>query len=273
MPFLTTNDGTSLFYKDWGSGSPVVFAHSWSLSSQMWQYQMLHLAEHGQRCVALDRRGHGRSDQPWDGYDIDTLADDLAALLDRLDLRGVTLVGHSTGTCEVVRYLSRHGADRVARIVLVSCVTPFMLKTPDNPDGFDVSVFEDSRALWHRDFPLWVAEVAGPFSGVGLPGNQISPALVDAGIADARTVSTRAMIEISHTITETDFRAEMREITVPALVIHGGEDMFNPLDLCGRRSAELIPDSRLEVYEDGPHGLHLTHLDRLNADLLDFVTR
>ncbi|QBS42438.1 alpha/beta fold hydrolase [Nocardia sp. CS682] len=271
MPYITTGDDVQLFYMDWGSGAPVVFTHSWSLSSAMWQYQMIPLAEQGLRCVAYDRRGHGRSDQPWDGYDFDTLADDLAAVLERLDLHGVTLVGHSTGTPEIVRYLARHGSARIAKIVLVSSALPLLMKTPDNPDGFEAAELEQMHALWPIDFPRWVREVAEPFFGVGLPGNEISRDLLEWSVADTHSVSVRAMMCLAHPVTETDHRDDMRRIDVPALVIHGAADAFNPVGLCGRQTAALIPDSRLKVYDNGPHGLHLTHRDQLTGDLLEFI--
>ncbi|MCX5206178.1 alpha/beta hydrolase [Streptomyces sp. NBC_00237] len=274
MAHFTTEDGTRLYYKDWGprTGTPVVFTHSWSLSSEMWNYQMAHLAEQGLRCIAYDRRGHGRSEQPWEGYDFDTLADDLASLMDHLDLTDVTLVGHSTGTGEVARYLTRHGSARVGKAVLVSTLTPLLRQSADYPEGVPGSVFDDMRAQIGKDIPGWVDAIAGPFFGEGTPGVTVSKALVDWSVWDTRPVSVRAMLELSRTMSETDFREELTGITVPTLVVHGGADAFNPVDLCGRGTAKLIPGSVLKVYENGPHGLHLTHMDQLNADLLEFAT-
>ncbi|MFE3794748.1 alpha/beta fold hydrolase [Nocardia tengchongensis] len=271
MPYIAVTEDLNLFYKDWGSGNPAVFLHSWSLSSAMWQYEMARLADRGVRCVAYDRRGHGRSDQPWGGYDFDTLADDLAAVLDQLDLREVTLVGHSTGTAEIVRYLARHGSERIARIALVSSALPYMTKTPDNPLGSEPDSFDALRAMWSVDVPAWIRAVSEPFFGVGLPGVTISTALIDWTVADADAVSTNAMLGLSHSVTETDHRDDLRAIDVPTLVIHGADDPFNPVDLCGRLTAELIPGSELKIYENASHGLHLTHMDQLGNDLLEFI--
>ncbi|MBF6064797.1 alpha/beta hydrolase [Nocardia terpenica] len=270
MPYLSA-DSVDLFYRDWGTGAPVVFTHTWALSSAMWQYQAAALADRGLRCVTYDRRGHGRSDQPGGGYDFDTLADDLATVIERLDLRDVTLVGHSTGTGEIVRYLARHGSDRVARIVLVSSALPFMLRTPDNPDGLPMAAWDEMRAQWRTDFAAWARRVAEPLFGVGLPGISISRALIDWSTADSHATSVKAMLDLSHAVSETDHRADLRAIAVPALVIHGAADEFNPLPLCGELTASLIPDSRLKVYDNGPHGLYLTHREQLTADLLEFI--
>ncbi|MGH2589034.1 MAG: alpha/beta fold hydrolase, partial [Dehalococcoidia bacterium] len=259
-------DHTSLFYKIWGAGNPVVFVHSWALNADMWQYQMVHLAGLGVRCITYDQRGHGRSDQPGGGYDFDTLADDLAAVIDHLDLHEVTLIGHSMGGGEIVRYLSRHGAGRIARLALIAPTTPFLLKTADNPDGVDKSLFEHARAAWRRDFPKWLMDNARPFV---VP--ETSPEMVHWVAGLMQQCSLKAAIDLNHAVTETDFRAEMPAITVPTLIIHGDADVSAPLDLTGRRSAHLIPDSRLTVYEGAPHGLMFTHIDHLNDDLRAFI--
>ncbi|QIS09672.1 alpha/beta fold hydrolase [Nocardia arthritidis] len=271
MPHITVNDNVELFYRDWGVGAPIVFTHTWALSSAMWQYQAMALAEQGLRCVTYDRRGHGRSDQPWDGYEFDTLADDLATVIERLDLHEVTLVGHSTGTAEIVRYLARHGSARVARIVLVSSALPLMLQTPDNPAGIPMAAWEEMRAQWRTDFPAWTHQVADPLFTVAGSASSISPALVEWSKADSNATSVKAMLDLSHAVSETDHRADLRRIDVPALVIHGGADEFNPLGLCGEPTADLIPDSRLKVYDNAPHGLYLTHMAELTADLLEFI--
>ncbi|MFE3195179.1 alpha/beta fold hydrolase [Nocardia sp. NPDC059240] len=273
MPYLTVAADVNLFYRDWGTGNPVVFLHSWSLSSAMWQYEMVRLAEAGMRTVAYDRRGHGRSEQPWGGYDFDTLADDLHAVLEQLDLREVTLVGHSTGTAEIVRYLARHGSERVARIALVSSALPYMTKTEDNPLGQDPESFDALRAMWRNDVPGWIRAVSEPFFGVGLPGNTISQELIDWTVADANSVATNAMLDLSHSVTETDHRDDLRAIAVPTLIVHGADDPFNPLNLCGQLTADLIPGSELKVYENASHGLHLTHMDQLSTDLLEFIKK
>ncbi|WP_375768368.1 alpha/beta hydrolase [Archangium gephyra] len=266
--FIRTRDGVDLFYKDWGTGKPVVFLSGWTLGSDMWNYQLVPLSGQGLRCIAYDRRGHGRSSDPGRGYDYDTLADDLAAVLGALDLRDVTLVGHSMASGEMVRYLSRHGDGRIARVVFVApAATPFPLKTADNPDGIDASIFEYIRnQLLLRDFPRWLADNARPFVTA-----ETSPEMMEWLMGMMRQCSMKAVIECNRSGTSTDFRAELPGIRVPALVIHGDKDVSAPLELTGRRTAQLIPGSRLEVYEGAPHGLFVTHMDRLNADLLAFV--
>jgi non-heme chloroperoxidase len=265
-PFIETRDRTRLFYRNWGKGKPVVFISGWALNSDAWQYQMIHLAEQGLRCIAYDRRGHGRSSDPGQGYDYDTLADDLAALLNELDLREVTLVGHSMGGGEIVRYLSRHGAARIARAVLLAPITPFLLKTADNPEGVDKRVFEQLRAAWSKDFPKWLADNARPFF---VP--ETSPELLQWGINLSLQCSLKAAFDCNRAATETDFRAELAKITVPTLIIHGTADKSAPLELTGRKTARLIPGSQLKVYEGAPHGLFITHLERVNRDLLAFI--
>lgn len=271
MRCLTT-DGTEVHYTDWGSGTPVVFLHSWALSSQMWRHQMLDLAEHGYRCIAMDRRGHGLSEKPWNGYNFDTLADDLAELIEYLDLRDTVLVGHSTGTGEVVRYLTKHGSARIASAVLVSTITPMLARRPDYPEGIEHSVFDGMRASFRHDLPGWAASIAEPFFGLDLPGVELSSALVDWSIKDTYPVSAKAMIDLSHAMSETDFRTELPLIDVPTLVVHGKQDHFNPFDLCATPTTALIPDAKLSAYENGPHGLHLTHRERLTRNLINFIS-
>jgi pimeloyl-ACP methyl ester carboxylesterase len=264
--FIATRDGASLFYKDWGKGEPVLFVHSWALNSDMWQYQMIHLAGQGLRCVAYDTRGHGRSSDPGQGYDYDTLAEDLGAVIDQLNLRGVTLVGHSMGGGEVIRYLSRHGAGRIARVVLASPSLPFILKTADNPEGVDRSVFDHLRATWSKDFPKWLADNARPFFTP-----ETSPEMIQWGVRMCLQASLKALLDCNRADAETDFRAELTKITVPTLIIHGDKDVSTPLELTGRKTARLIPGSQLKVYEGAPHGLMFTHMDRFNRDLLTFI--
>ncbi|MFP2908594.1 alpha/beta fold hydrolase [Pyxidicoccus sp. 3LFB2] len=267
-PFIRTRDGGELFYRDWGTGRPVVFLSGWTLTSEMWGYQMVPLSEQGLRCIAYDRRGHGQSTDPGRGYDYDTLADDLAAVLEALDLRDVTLVGHSMAAGEMVRYLSRHGSGRIARLAFVAPAnTPFLLKTPDNPDGVDASVFEYLRnQLLLRDFPGWLSANARPFVVA-----DTSAAMVEWLIDQMRRCSMKAVIDCNRAMTSTDFRAELPRIRLPTLVLHGTVDASAPLELTGRKTAALIPGARLEVYEGAPHGLFVTHLDRLNSDLLAFA--
>ena len=266
ISFIETNDRTTLFHKDWGSGRPVVFLHGWALNSDMWQYQMIHLANQGFRCIAYDRRGHGRSSDPGRGYDYDTLAGDLASVMERLDLRDAVLVGHSMGAGEVVRYLTRYGTKRVSRALLLAPTLPFILKTEDNPDGVDRHVLDTVRARYCTDFPKWLADSAPPFF---LP--ETSPEMVQWAVRMALQASLKALVDANRTDTEADFRPEMRKIATPTLIIHGDRDHSAPLDFTGRRTAKLIPGSELKVYEGAPHGLFITHMERLNRDLLAFV--
>lgn len=271
MPYVETGDGTSLFYADWGVGPPVVFVHGWSLHSGMWEYQLPSLTDHGLRCVAYDRRGHGRSDQPGRGYDSDTLADDLAALLNHLDLRGVTLVAHSMGAGEVVRYLARHRAGRVARIALIAATTPCLMTSADTPEGVDRAVFDATAAALRRDRPGWFAAGAGAYFALGRPDCRVPPALVEDAIRMCLATPLMVQLACFRAFTETDFCPDLRAVNVPALVIHGDADQSAPLDRTGRRTAAGLAHGRLVVYEGAPHGLYVTEQNRLNDDLLAFV--
>jgi pimeloyl-ACP methyl ester carboxylesterase len=272
MPHLNA-DGTRLFYRDWGAGRPVVFVTSWALSSIMWQYQMEHLAANGFRAIGYDRRGHGRSDDPGAGYDFDTLADDLAALVEHLDLTDVTLVAHSMGGGEVVRYLTRHGEGRVAKIVLVGSTVPCLPRLPDNPNGIPLAARERLLARLATDFGGWIDENAGPFFGDGVPGCELPQATKDWTLRDCMSVNLHAAIACTATNATADFRPELAKITRPALVVHGDHDASAPLDLCGRVTAELLAEAELRVYTNAAHALYLTHTERLNADLLDFARK
>jgi non-heme chloroperoxidase len=268
--FIETRDNTFLFYKDWGSGPPVVFLAPWALSSDWWEYQMAYLTGQGVRCISYDRRGHGRSGQPGNGYSFDDLADDLDALIQQLDLRNVTLVGHSMGAAEVVRYLSRHRARRVARAVLVATITPFTLQTPDNPDGVEWSDLEKGRSDLSRDRPHQIVKAAPAFFGI--EKNAVSAEIMDwwtRMMLDQ--CSLKVMLDLHRAFTETDFRPDLRAIKVPVLLIHGDSDTSTPLELTSRKTAQLIPTCRLVIYENAAHGLPITHMDRLNADLLTAV--
>jgi non-heme chloroperoxidase len=278
MPTLTTRDGTALFYKDWGSGPPVVFCHAWAMSSDMWQYQMNALVEQGFRAVAADRRGHGRSDDPGRGFDYDTLAGDLAELIEHLDLRDVTLVAHSFSGGEAVRYLSRHpnssrGSSRVSRLALIAATLPCVQTGPDNPGGVPAVIFDELRNQWRRDFASWVVDGADGYVGRGLPGCEVPDAIVDWQIRDMLRASLRAVIETNVAMVEADFRDELRQLSVPTLVVHGDHDLSAPIELTSNLTADLVPDNTFVVYENGPHGLYLTHRDRLTDDLIDFVKR
>jgi non-heme chloroperoxidase len=267
-PYVDTRDGQQLFCKDWGTGAPVVFLAAWALPSDMWDYQMVPLSEQGLRCIAYDRRGHGRSSQPGTGYDYDTLADDLAAVLDALDLRDVTLVGMSMAGGEMVRYLTRHGQRRIARVVFVATdATPIRQQTADNQSGIPTDraeFFRRQRLL--KDYPNWMEENRQPFF---MPDTSRQMQEWVRGMM-LRT-SMKALVECNRSLTSTDFRAELPRITVPTLLIHGDKDVSAPLEVTGRPTAKLIPRSRLEVYEGAPHGLFLTHMERLTGDLLAFA--
>lgn len=263
---IEADDGTRLFYQDWGAGKCILFLHSICLSSQIWQYNMVPLSEQGLRCVGYDRRGHGRSMQPGTGYDYDTLADDLACVINQLDLRDLTLVGHSMGAAEVVRYLSRHGTERVARVVLVAPGLPFMLKTPDNPEAQDRAVFEQTFASWRRDYPKWIADGVPSFLAPG-PSN----AQMEWVASLCMQASLKALFECFHVLIETDFRREVSAITLPTLIIQGDKDTGALIDFTGRRTARLIKGSQFKVYQGAPHGLMVTHAEQLNADLLAFA--
>jgi non-heme chloroperoxidase len=265
--FVETGEGVRIFFKDWGAGRPVVFCHGGILGADMWEYQMTALAADGLRCVAHDRRGCARSSHPGRGYDFDTFADDLAALLDRLDLREVTLVGHSMGCGEIARYLTRHGAGRVRRAVFVATTTPYLLKTADNPDGVDRAVFDRMHAAASADRPRFTALAAGPFFG---PAGAVSEELVRWGVGLALQACPVATLDTIRAFSETDFRADLRSFRLPTLVVHGRADQGAPLALTGARTAGLVPGARLEVY-DTAHGLFITERERLNRDLAAFV--
>lgn len=272
MPTFETRDHVRLFYTDWGSGPALVFLHGWAVGGTMWEPQTLSLSRRGLRCIALDQRGCGRSDDPGYGYDYDTLADDLAALLDHLDLRDATLVGHSMGGGTITRYLTRHGAGRVARAVFIATTTPYLLQTDDNPDGIPKRVFDEVIDAVSEDRPRYFAEIAPGFFGRGLPGCAISEERVQWGVQLALQASPRATVEMTRTNSETDQRQELRQVTVPVLVIHGDADSGSPLDRTARPTAALLPDAELKIYENAPHGLTFTHAERLNADLVDWMT-
>lgn len=273
MGFVTTADGTQIYFKDWGTGRPVVFSHGWPLNSDSWEAQMLFLASHGFRCIAHDRRGHGRSSQTWDGNDMDMYADDLAAVIEHLDLSDATLVGFSTGGGEVARYVGRHGTSRVAQIALVSAVTPFMLKTEDNPGGVPIEVFDGLRAGTLADRAQLYKDLAnGPFFGNNRPGADVSEGIRDAFWIQGLQAGHRNAYESIAAFSATDLRPDLERIDVPTLVIHGDDDQVVPIDVGGRAAAALIKDATLAVYSDAPHGITDTHKEQLSNDLLTFVT-
>lgn len=271
MPTITTRDGTEIYYKDWGAGQPVVFSHGWPLNADAWEDQMVHLASNGYRAIAHDRRGHGRSGQPWGGNEMDTYADDLAELMDALDLRDAAMVGHSTGGGEVARYIGRHGTRRVAKAVLVGAVPPIMLKTDANPGGLTIDVFDGIRAGVAADRSQFFKDLTTPFYGANRPGVSISQGIRDAFWLQGMMGGLKNELDCIKAFSETDFTEDLKKFDVPTLILHGDDDQIVPIDAAGRRSAKLIPGSRLKVYPGGAHGLAVTRKDELNADLLAFL--
>lgn len=271
MNTITTKDGTQLFFKDWGAGQPVVFSHGWPLSADAWESQMLYLANKGYRCIAADRRGHGRSSQPWNGNDMDTYADDLSELIETLRLSGATLVGHSTGGGEVVRYIGRHGSNRIIKSVLVSAVTPLMLKTPSNPGGLPVKTFDDIRAGVAADRSQFFKDLTTPFYGTNRPGAKVSQGIRDAFWRQGMQGGLKNQFDCVKAFSETDFTEDLKKCDVPTLIIHGDDDQIVPIDTSAHASVKLIKNATLKIYSGGPHGLADTHKDQLNADLLEFL--
>jgi len=267
--FIESHDGVGLFYRDWGTGSPLVFLAPWGMDSDWWEYQMAYLVGQGLRCIVYDRREHGRSVEPSSGYEFDTLADDLNEVIERLDLHGVTLVGHSMGCMEVVRYLSRHGAGRIARIAMVAPNTPLIVKTADNPDGVDRRVLDGTLARLSKDRQYVIATAASAFFGA--PINSVSAEMMQWWTNMVLKCSLRVLLDLHRMFTETDFRSELSKISLPTVIIHGDSDTSAPIDRTGRKTARLISGSQLKVYEDAAHGLPITHMDRLNQDLLAFA--
>jgi non-heme chloroperoxidase len=272
MPFVTTPDGTEIFYKEWGEGPAVVFSHGWPLHSDSWEAQMLHIADHGFRCIAHDRRGHGRSTQTWGGNDMDHYADDLAAVIEALDLTGVTLIGFSTGGGEVARYIGRHGTGRVAKAALVSAVPPFMLKTDDNPGGVPIEVFDGLRAGSLADRSQLYRDLAdGPFFGNNREGAEISQGTRDAFWLQGLASGHKNAYDSIAAFSATDMRGDLAKFDVPTLVIHGDDDQVVPFEVGGKASAALIDGAELKVYPGAPHGITDTHKQQLSDDLLAFL--
>lgn len=267
MPFMQTTDATSLFYSDWGEGKAAVFAHAWALNSDMWAYQIPDFTDAGLRCVTYDRRGHGRSDRPRDGYHYDTFADDLASLIELLDLHEVTLIGHSLGCSEIIRYLSRHGDARVERLVLLAPTTPKLRKSIDNPDGLDETLLAASAQLLKNDVPQWCADNAPPFFG----RTPVSPGLTDWVIRQIVDTPLKVLLDTATIFAIADFRPELPSIRVPTLILHGDLDASAPIELTGEKTAALIPGSRLLVYNGSGHGLYAADHERVNADILTFI--
>jgi non-heme chloroperoxidase len=271
MGTITTRDGTQIFYKDWGTGQPVIFSHGWPLNADAWDDQAMLVASNGYRAIAHDRRGHGRSSQPWDGNDLDTYADDLAQLLDTLEVRDAVLVGHSTGGGEVTRYLGRHGTTRVAKAVLVSAIPPLMLKTPANPEGTPIEAFDAIRQGVAGDRSQYFKDLSASFYGTNRPGASVSQGVRDAFWLWSMQVGLKGAYDCIKAFSETDLTEDLERIDVPTLIIHGDDDQIVPIGASAMKSSKLVKDATLKVYPGAPHGLFATHKDQFNADLLAFL--
>jgi non-heme chloroperoxidase len=272
-PTITTTDGTIIYYKDWGSGQPLVFSHGWPLSADAWDDQLTLVASNGFRGIAHDRRGHGRSSQPWNGNDLDTYADDLAELIDQLDLHDVILVGHSTGGGEVTRYIGRHGTDRVAKAVLVSAIPPLMLKTDANPGGLPIEAFDEIRDGLAADRSQFYEDLSAPFYGANREGSTVSQGVRDAFWLMSMQAGLKGAYDCVKAFSETDLTEDLKRFDVPTLIIHGDDDQIVPFADSAPLSSKIVADAELKVYPAAPHGLTLTHKDQFNADLLEFIKR
>jgi non-heme chloroperoxidase len=268
---ITMSDGTRIYYKDWGSGPPVVFSHGWPLSADAWEDQMTFLASQGYRCIAHDRRGHGRSSQPWRGNEMNTYADDLAALVESLDLRGAIHVGHSTGGGEVARYIGRHGTKRVVKAVLIGAVPPLMLKTATNPGGTPIEAFDGMRAAVHADRSQFFRDLAMPFYGANRPGAKVSQGVRDAFWLQGMQAGFPAAFDCIKAFSETDFTEDLKRFTVPTLILHGDDDQIVPIGASAMLSAKLVKGATLKVYPGLPHGMCTVNKDQINRDLLAFL--
>jgi non-heme chloroperoxidase len=271
-PFITARDGTRIFYKDWGSGRPVVFSHGWPLNADAWDAQMLFLVQKGFRVIAHDRRGHGRSGQPSQGNNMDTYADDLAALLDTLNIRGATLVGHSTGGGEVAHYIGRHGTGRVAKAVLIGAVPPLMLKTAANPGGLPMDVFDGIRKGVTENRSQFYKDLATPFFGFNRPGAKVSQGTIDTFWAQGMTGGILGQYACIREFSEVDYTEDLKKIDVPTLFLHGDDDQIVPIDDSARLAVKLVKKGTLKVYPGASHGMCVTHADQVNADLLSFLS-
>src|SRR5580693_4860022 len=270
MNSIKTKDGTEIYYKDWGKGQPIVFSRGWPLTADAWDAQMLFFGQHGYRVIAHDRRGHGRSTQTWDGNDMDTYSDDLAALFEALDLRNAVMVGHSTGGGEVARYIGRHGTKRVAKAVLISAVPPLMLKTKKNPGGLPISVFDGIRAGVAGDRSQFYKDITLPFYGYNRPGAKISEGIREQWWLQGMLGGAKAHYDCIKAFSETDFTEDLKKIDIPVLVMHGDDDQIVPIVAAGPLSAKILKHATLKVYPGFPHGMPKTNADTINADLLAF---
>ena len=268
---ITVKDGTQIYFKDWGTGQPIVFSHGWPLTADAWDAQMVFLASHGYRCIAHDRRGHGRSTQPWTGNEMDTFADDLAALTQTLDLRDAIHVGHSTGGGEVARHLGRHGSGRVAKAVLIGAVPPLMLKTPNNPGGLPIDAFDQMRAAVTADRSQFFKDLTMPFYGYNRPGAKVSKGVRDSFWLQGMMAGHKSALDCIKAFSETDFVEDLKKIDVPTLIMHGDDDQIVPIGASALQSAKLIKNNTLKVYNGLPHGMCTVNADLINQDLLEFI--
>jgi len=269
---ITVKDGTQIYYKDWGTGNPVVFSHGWPLNSDSWESQMLFLATRGYRCIAHDRRGHGRSSQPWNGNEMDTYADDLSELIESLNLENIFLVGFSAGGGEIARYIGRHGTKRIAKAALISSVPPLMLKTAANPEGLTIDKFDAIRSGSRADRSQFYKDLAsGPFFGANRPGAKVSQGMMDTFWLQGMQAGARGTFECIKAFSETDFSEDLKKFDVPTLIVHGDDDQIVPIGAAALHSAKLVKNATLKIYKGAPHGVAYTHQDKLNADLLAFL--
>src|SRR6266436_3930629 len=271
MSTITTKDGTQIYYKDWGSGGPVVFSHGWPLSADAWEDQMVFLGAHGYRCIAHDRRGHGRSSQPWNGNDMDTYADDLAALVEALDLKNAVHVGHSTGGGEVARYIGRHGTKRVAKAALIGAITPLMLRTAANPGGLSIDVFDGLRSSVHADRSQFFKDLSVPFYGANRPGAKVSQGLRDSFWLQGMQAGFKGAYDCIKAFSESDFTEDLKKFDIPTLVLHGDDDQIVPIADSAVLSAKLVRGATLKIIPAAPHGMCSTHKDKVNTELLAFL--
>jgi len=273
MPFIAAKDGAELYWREWGAGAPILFLNSLGCGSRMWDYQMAAFADEGFRCIGRDRRGHGRSEQPWDGNEMDTYADDLAALIEHLDLQDATLVGHSTGGGEVAHYIGRHGTKRVSGAVLIGAVPPIMIKSEKNPGGLPKDVFDGIRKGVIDDRSQFFKDLAVPFYGYNRSGAKVSQGVIDSFWQQGMLGGILALHDCVHEFSEVDYTEDLKKIDVPTLILHGDDDQIVPIDDAGKLSAKIVKDATLKIYPGGPHGMCTTMADQVNADLLAFLNR